>query len=324
MHGTLARKLFEPDALDRLARIADFDHNLVVDDFTTPEARAALSRAEIVVSSWGCPRIDAAVLASAPKLRAVVDAAGSVKGPVTNACWNRPLAVSSAAWANAIPVAEYTLAAILFAGKRVLPLSAGYRRQRAAFDWRAVENVPGNYRRVVGIVGASRVGRMVLGFLRRHDLRVLVHDPYLTREEACALGVKVVGLDELCALSDVVSIHDPALPEAGHLVDARRLALMRPGTTVINTARGSLVDQAALAAELRSGRLDAVLDVTTPDQLPSSLHDLPNVLLTPRVAGSHGDELHRLADAAIAEVARYAEGQPFMHPVLRRELDRTA
>jgi phosphoglycerate dehydrogenase-like enzyme len=323
MHHAVARKLLDSDALDRLARVAEFDRNLVVEDFSGATARAVLSSTEVIVSSRGCPRIDATVLAAAPRLRAIVHAAGSGE-PVTDACWNRSIAVSSAAWADAIPVAEYTLAAILFASKRVLPLSADYRRRRASFDWQAVENVPGNYQRTVGIVGASRVARMVLGFLRRHDLRVLVHDPSFTPEEACALGVRAAGLDELCALSDVVTVHGPASPGPGNLVDARRLALLRPGATVINTAGATLVDQIALTAELRSGRLNAVLDVTTPDQLPSGspLYDLPNVLLTPHLAGSHGDELHRLADAAVAEVARYAQGQPFLHPVQRREVDR--
>jgi phosphoglycerate dehydrogenase-like enzyme len=110
------------------------------------------------------------------------------------------------------------------------------------------------------------------------------------------------------------------------MLDKRRLALIRDGATVINTARGSLVDGDALAGELASGRLYAVIDVTEPEVLPadSVLYDLPNVLLTPHIAGSVGNELHRLVDAAVDELARYAAGLDFAHPVLRHELARSA
>ncbi|MFC4008013.1 hydroxyacid dehydrogenase [Nonomuraea purpurea] len=313
MGHQIAAKLITGQVRDRLVTIADVDPGLVAADFADPAVEAALAEAEVLCTSWWCPPITHDVLARAPRLRAIVHAAGSVKHHVTEACWQRGIVVSSAAAANAEPVAEYTLASILFANKRVLDISKLYREHRSGLD--LDERFPGfgNYRRTIGIVGASRIGRRVIELLRPFELDVLVADPYLTDD----LGVPHVELDELFERCDVISLHAPALPETRHLIDAARLARMRDGATLINTARGALVDQDALVAELAGGRLYAVIDVTEPDVLPadSPLYDLPNVLLTPHIAGSLGGELARIADSALDELARYAQGLPFSYGV---------
>ncbi|SEG93448.1 Phosphoglycerate dehydrogenase [Nonomuraea solani] len=322
MGPDVAARLIVGEARDRLVSIADVDPDLVAADFTDPAVAAALAEAEVLVTSWYCPPITEDVLARAPRLRAIVHAAGTVKHHVTEACWRRGLAVSSAAAANAEPVAEYTLASILFAGKRVLDIARVYREERARVDLEARFPGFGNYRRTVGIIGASKIGRRVIELLRPFELEVLVADPYLSEN----LGVAHVELDELFERSDVVSLHAPELPETRHLVDAARLARMRDGATLINTARGSLVDQDALIAELSSGRLYAVIDVTEPDLLPpgSPLYDLPNVLLTPHIAGSLGGELARITHLALDELARHAQGLPFAHGVAAEALATSA
>lgn len=121
-------------------------------------------------------------------------------------------------------------------------------------------------------------------------------------------------------------MHAPQLPETHHLIGAAQLAAMATGTTLINTARGSLIDEDALLAELRSGRLHAVLDVTDPELPPalSPLYELPNVLLTPHIAGSQGNELHRMADQALDEMERFASGLPFADPVHAGSLQHSA
>ncbi|MEV8595424.1 hydroxyacid dehydrogenase [Streptomyces sp. NPDC052012] len=326
MHTDLAGRLFDDATMRRLTALAELDPDLVVDDFAAPAAEKALRDTEVIVSCWGCPPLTQDVLDRAPRLRAVVHAAGSVKHHITDACWRRGLEVTSAAWANALPVAEYTVAFVFLAGKDVLRIRDDYRARRAPHDWQSAYAGAGNHRRTVGIVGASRIGRRVLELLRPHDLELLLHDPYLLPGEAERLGATPVGLDELCSRSDVVSVHAPELPATRHLLSRDRLALMRTGATLINTSRGSLVDQQALTEELVSGRLDAVLDVTVPEVLPpdSPLYDLPNVLLTPHIAGSLGNELHRMAAAAADELERYVTGRPFAHPVSAEEWERSA
>jgi phosphoglycerate dehydrogenase-like enzyme len=320
--------ILDEKALRRLDRAAAVEPGLLLTDFASlsPESERALATAEVLLSGWGCPPLSADALALMPRLRAVIHAAGSVKHHMTDAAWDRGLAVTSAARANALPVAEYTVAAILFANKRVLEGAHVYRRTRSRPDFLALFPEIGNYRRTVGIVGASTIGRRVIELLRPFDLTVLVHDPYLDRVEAGALGAELVDLDTLARTSDVVSVHAPELPETYHQFSRERLALLRDGATFINTARGSLVDTDALTEELVAGRIHAVLDVTDPEPLPadSPLFDLPNVLLTPHQAGSFGNELRRLADTAIDELERYARGLPFAHPVHATALSRSA
>ncbi len=328
MSGETRDAILLPAALERLAQVADVQPALLVTDFGAddPAQRAALRDTEALFTGWGCPPLDAAALTAMPRLRAVVHAAGSVKHHITQEVWDRGITVSTAATANALPVAEYTVAAILFTNKHVLGSARVYRETRTRVNLLAEFPGIGNYRRTVGLVGASRIGRRVAELLRPFDLRVLVHDPYLDEKTAQALGAELTPLDALVAQSDVVSIHAPELPQTRHLFDAGRLALMRDGATLVNTARGSLVDTDALVKELVSGRIDAVLDHTEPEVLPadSPLYDLPNVLLTPHIAGSQGGELHRLADAAVDELERYAHGLPFAHAVDPRTLHQQA
>jgi phosphoglycerate dehydrogenase-like enzyme len=328
MSPATAAAVLGTDARRRLLDLVDVDPDLVLTELRSGAARSALARAEVLVTGWGCPPIDAEALLAAPRLRAVVHTAGTVKHHVTEACWQRGIQVASAAAANAVPVAEYTMAAVLFAHKRVLRARDGYARTRGQddADWQAGLAGAGNYRRRVGIVGASRIGRRVIDLLHRFDLDLWVSDPYLEPDEAARLGVRPSSLPELFAACDTVSVHAPLLPETVGLVTAELLAAMPDGATLINTARGDLIDQAALERELRSGRIDAVLDVTSPEPLPadSPLYTLPNVLLTPHIAGSVGNELRRLADFALDELERWTQGVPFLDPVRPSAWDRTA
>jgi len=319
-------ELFTAEHFARLDAVADVPEREPLTVFGDERAAALLPRAEILLTGWGCPPLDGAALALAPRLRAVVHAAGTVKLHVTDACWERGLLISSAAAANAVPVAEYTLAAILFANKRVFRLQRRYRELREVRLWPLEAPGLGNYRKVVGLVGASQVGRRVLELLRPFDFELLLHDPYVGADEAAALGARWLELDALLAAADVVSLHAPALPDTHQLLDRRRLALLRDGATLINTARGWLIDGDALADELVSGRIDAVLDTTEPEVLPadSPLYDLPNVFLTPHIAGALGRETERLGTHAVAEIERYARGEAFAHAVRREELGRLA
>lgn len=306
--------LCTPEIASRLAALADVDLSVVVEDFdSVPD----LDQADVLLTGWGCAPVDVDVLDRAPNLQAIIHTAGSVKHHVTQACWDRGIAVSSGVEENALPVAEYTLGAILFAQKRVLEASHAYKANRGRAALAAAYPFLGNYRRTVGIIGASRIGRRVIELLKPFDMEVLLADPHVDEGGASRLGVTLVELDELMAASDTVSLHAPSLPETAGMIDRRRLALMRDGAVFINTARGALVDEGALTDELVSGRLHAAIDVTCVEPLPtdSALWDLPNVLLTPHVAGSLGGELARLVDHALDELERWNDGQSFATPV---------
>lgn len=317
--------LFPPHLMTRLGRTVDIDPGLVVRDFTDPAAADALAAAEILVTGWGCPRLDGAALAATPRLRAVLHAAGSVRSLVGEELWGRGITVSSAVTGNALPVAEYTLAMILLAGKDAFGHRERFRARHTPPTPQETATI-GNVGRRVGVIGASRVGRRLLELLRPFDLTVLLHDPYVGAAEAAALGAESVPLDRLLGSSDIVTLHAPDIPETYRMLDAGRLALIRDGGVLINTARGALIDPAALTEELVSGRLHAVLDVTEPEPLPahSPLYDLPNVFLTPHIAGSLGNELERLGRIVVEEGERLAAGRALGHEVRVQDLGRVA
>ncbi len=284
------------------------------------EAAAVLAEAEVIVGHWGCPPLDADMLDQAPRLGLFAYAAGTVKMTLTDAVWDRGIRVTSGANANAEPVAEFTLAAILFANKGVL-----WRRGPADFSALSAmgDRQWGNYGRTIGIVGASLIGRRVIELLRAFPhLKVTLYDPYVTSEEAASRGVEKLELNELCAGADVLSIHAPALPETMHMIGADQLSALPDGATVINTARGPLIDHDALMAHLASGRLYAILDVTDPEPLPdnSPLLEMPNVWISPHLAGSQGTELARMTDYVIEEVRRWSAGEPALNEVTRDRL----
>lgn len=288
---------------------------------TPTPATTALAAVEVLITGWGCPPIGPAELSAMPRLAAVIHAAGSVKGHLDDEAWDRGVRVTSAASANAYPVAEYTLAMILLAGKRVPDYIRRYAADPGLYDESPDPSI-GNFGRTVGIVGASRVGRRVIELLRPFDVDVLLYDPYLAAGDPVLADATRVELDELFALSSIVSIHAPLLPETVGMVGAKQLALLPDGATVINTARAPIVDQDALAAAVRDRGLRAILDVTDPEPLPSGhqLRELDGVVLTPHVAGALGTELRRLGACARREAELFVAGAPAAFPVTKEAL----
>ncbi|HZX05396.1 hydroxyacid dehydrogenase [Kribbella sp.] len=284
-----------------------------------------LADADVLLTGWDCPRITAEVLDAAPKLRAIVHAAGTIKTFVDPVVFERGVEVSSAAAANAIPVAEFTVAAIVLAAKRAFRQRDWYRTSGTK---RPLPGAPilGALGTTVGVLGASRIGRQVIERLRYLDVDVLVSDPYLSPAEAAALGARWCELPKLFAASDIVTVHAPLLPETTGLVTGDLLAAMPDGGVLINTARGPVVDHVALERECVAGRLDAVLDVTDPEPLPpdSPMLRLPNVFVTPHLAGAMGNESTRLGDAAVDEIERLAAGHSLAHGIHREDLGRIA
>lgn len=325
MMDGLVPHAFDDAQLDRLRAVGDLLVDGAVGEFDSSAARALLADADVLVGHWGCPTLTASVMANAPRLSLFAYAAGTVKWQVTDAVWEHGVVVTSAAAANAVPVAEYTLAMVLLAGKGVL----SSRESMRSPGWRPPLDPlrAGNHGLRVGLVGASHVGRLVIELLRPHDVHVAVHDPYLSAEEADALGVELVeDLTELCGSVDVLSLHAPDVEATRSMIGAAQLAALRDGATFINTARPALVDTAALTAELTAQRISAVLDVTDPEPMPHDhpLLALPNVFVTPHVAGASGNELGRLAELAVREVERFAAGAPPLYPVRAEDLDRIA
>ena len=315
---------FGPAHWDRLASIATIINREPLRALDDARAAEVLGDADVLLGHWGCPTLTPEVIALAPQLKLFAYAAGTVKWQITDAVWDHSVVVTSAAAANAVPVAEYTVAMILLANKGALLFRERLRDPAAQVRF---PTQIGNVAKRIGIIGASFVGRAVVALLRPYQLSVVIYDPFMTNEEAKALGVELVDtVRELCATCDVVSLHAPDIPATRGMLGADEFAAMRNGVVFINTARPALIDQNALVRELTTGRISAILDVTEPEPLPtdSPLLALPNVFVTPHIAGSIGPELGRMADLAITEIERFAAGLAPLHPVTRADMDRIA
>ncbi|RAJ90444.1 phosphoglycerate dehydrogenase-like enzyme [Streptomyces sp. PsTaAH-137] len=323
MGAEVVERVFPPGLRARLGRSVRLAPVPLTGPLDGPGAAEVLAGTEILVTGWSCPPLTPQVLDRTPRLRAVVHAAGSVRPLVTDAVWERGLLVSSAADANAGPVVAFTLAAVAFAAKNALATAARY-----AGAWPRFHERSGADGCTVGVIGASRIGRRVIEALRADPAgyRVLLCDPYVDEAGAARLGAELTDLAGLCRRSAVVSVHAPELPETRGLLSAGMLRLIPDGGTLINTARGSLVDTGALAAECAGGRLSAFLDVTEPEPLPAGhpLLALPNVLVTPHIAGAQGTEVERLGRFAVEEVERFVAGRELAGRTVRGDLLRVA
>ena len=324
--GTLADQ-FDASRMNRLGQLVQLVDPAWTESLDEPGLAARLAEVEILITSWGVPRLDAARLDSMPLLRAVFHCAGTVRSFVSDELWERGILVTNGADANAIPVAEFTFASIVLAGKKAQVLANDARTGREDWSYASSRGELGNIGRTIGVVGFSRIGRRVVKLVQQlQDVTCLVADPYADPAAVAAAGGKLVVLDQLLSESDIVSIHAPALPQTRHMIGAPQLALLRDNATLINTARGSLVDTAALEAACSSGRIHAILDVTEPEPLPagSVLYDLPNVVLTPHIAGSLGTETRRMSDTALDELERYLAGKDLLAEVSAEDLSVSA
>jgi phosphoglycerate dehydrogenase-like enzyme len=289
-----------------------------VDVLDQDAVRAALGEAEIVLSSWGMPAMTPEVLRAAPQLRIIIYGAGSIKGFVTDEVFRRSITVTSAAAANGRVVAEYVVALMTMCLKDAWRFVRDPVSTIPYFARETALNGHGGFASTtVGIVSASAVGRAVIALLASYPCDVLLYDPYVSSDEAEAMGVRLAELDDLFRRAHIVSLHAPDLPELRGLVDARRLSLMRDGAWFINTARGALVDESALARELAAGRIGACLDVTNPEPPAESnpLLAMPNVVVTPHIAGAIGHDCRRLGALCMAELDRYLRGEPPLHAI---------
>ncbi len=249
MHPVVKEELLREAHLQRLERSCRLIDGTPFRNFDALGEQSG--RVQVLITSWGCPPIDRAVVAGMPGLKLIAHLAGSVKGFIDDSVWRMGIQITNAVAANAVPVAEYTLAAILFSNKQVLRLAEFYRKHHEnRAPWAKEAPNVGNYQKTVGIIGASHVGRKVIELLRPFDIKVLLYDPYITPLQGRELGAHKAGLSELLSNSDVVSMHAPLLNETRHMLGAREFALMQDGATFINTARGAVIDQQALESRI--------------------------------------------------------------------------
>ncbi|RST18972.1 phosphoglycerate dehydrogenase [Streptomyces sp. WAC05374] len=281
---------------------------------TTGEDPAALRGAHVVITALG--PVTAGHLAAAPDLELVQCASHGYDYVDVAAARERgvPVCTIGSSGAEGQNVAEHTFALMLALAKQVVPAHTAL----AGGDWALPRLRPSLTElsgKTLGIVGLGAIGREVA----RRAVVFGMHVVYAGRRrvspdtEALLGGARHLELDELLRTADYVTLHAPLTGATRHLLDARRLALLKPTAFVINTARGALVDQDALADALDSGALaGAALDVFDPEPPPASLRLLkaPNVVLSPHAAGVTRETVVRIALAAVENVAGHLSGKP--------------
>lgn len=283
------------------------------------EIASEMQSMDVLFTGWGAPVLDADFLRSAPNLKAVFYGAGSVKNTVTDDFWKRKIPLVSAGSANAIPVMEFALAQIILLLKDAYRFAQAVRTTRT---WVKHWPVRGAFRSTVGLVSLGAIGSLLANRLKAFDVHVVAYDPFLSEAQARELGVKLVSLEELMAQSDVVSVHTPLLPETRGMIDEGLLTSMKKGASLINTARGAVIDQEALTRVLqRRDDLFAVLDVMWPQPPPkeSPLFSLSNVVITPHIAGSMYGECARMGWLVLEELKRFLAGKS-LHAEIRQSM----
>jgi phosphoglycerate dehydrogenase-like enzyme len=305
---------------ERLAELTDlYPHVVNASNFAEHAAR--LADVEVIFATWGLPAFGDAHFAALPKLRAVFYAAGNVKAFAAPLVARDVVLVS--AWAvNAIATAQLVFAQILltcrgyyrgvrqYAAGKELEAAKSFRRAGAAGE-------------TIGLLGMGWIARRLTQHLHDVGLRVVAHDPTLTDERAGAIGVEKVALEDLFARAYVVSNHVPDLPTTKRMLGGALFARMREGATFINSGRGAQVVEDELVRVLRERPdLTALLDVTDPEPpaADSALWTLPNVVISPHIGGTIGDEVGRLADCVLAEFEAWQAGRPLQYQVTREIL----
>ena len=323
MKKNLPSALFDEGQWDRLEAVTDLDrdHLTVINDFDDPAFSAQMANADYLLYGWKAPKITAQALNRMPNLKGVIAAQGSAYRDFTpeavDLAHERGIIATNVQVANSVPVAEYCLGVVLLESRFYSCSAHDYRNVRGRIDREAAYPASGTYGKTIGIVTATaRIARNFMELLRPFDFRVLAWSRHAEEGFSERYGVETVDLDELFRSSDIVSIHTPGIPATAGMITAHHLGLMKDGALLINSARGSVVDHAALEKELVSGRIRAVLDVTDPDEplrADSPLWDLENVVLTPHIAGSMGSDLKRMGESVVQEFERIAAGETVLH-----------
>lgn len=286
-----------------------------------------LEQADVIFSGWGGPLLDEDFLAAAPRLKAFFYGAGTIRALVTDAFWRSGILITSAAAANAVPVAEFTLAQIILSLRLAWRAALDIKRE-GRYSTEIKQRIPGVYRTTVGLISLGLIGRMVAEHLRILDVHVIAYDPFVQPETAAQLNLELCAtLDEVFQRAEVVSLHTPWLKETEGMITGAHFRQMKPNATFINTARGAVVREAEMIEVLQQRPdLTALLDVTYPEPPAeaSPLLTLPNIVLTPHLAGSTNQECERMGRYMVEELERFVKGEPLRYGITREQFQRMA
>lgn len=267
------------------------------------------ARPVAILSRMG--RIDAAVFAAAPELRVISKHGVGVDNIDVDLASAHGVPVLVATGANAVSVAEHAMALLFAVAKRLLPLDAGLRAGRWEKPGFKGRELAGSR---IGLVAFGSIARQMARYAQAFGMQVCAFDPFCPDEVFAETGVtRIATLDELVARCEVISLHSPLTPDTRNMIDARRLALMRPDAIVINTGRGGLIDEAALAAALAEGRIAGAGLDTFAQEPPAPDHPFwsePRLVMTPHIGGVTTAANERVGVDAAQGIVDVLAGRP--------------
>lgn len=319
-------RVYDSETLHSLQQLTGIEPNIFckADVLRQPEN---FSDVEFVFSTWGMPEFtENEIQQYFPSLKCVFYGAGSVQA------FARPflacgVKVISAWAANAVPVAEMTVAQIVLANKGYFLSSRIFHQNGRMRASEAFDKCRGNYGETVGLIGAGMIGRLVIEMLKTYRLNVIVFDPFLPDEKAAELGVEKCDLPTLFERAFVVSNHLANNEQTRGMLNYSLFTRMRENAVFINTGRGAQVVEDDLVRILQERKdLTALLDVTMPEPPVEGhpFYTLPNCLLTPHIAGSAGDEVARMGEYMLEECKAYLTDRPLKYEVTEKMLETMA
>ncbi len=308
------KNTFIPGATaEKLEALGQVTWNTFHRQFDKMELREKLRGQDICITGWGCPKLDEDVLGNADKLKLVVHTGGSVAPIVSSYLYEKGIKVISGNKLYAESVAEGVLGYILCSLRGLV----FFNNELQAGSWRGGAYNEGLLDQTVGLVGFGMVAKYLAGMLKPFRAGIRVYDPYITEETCAEYGVECTNLEDLITTSKIISLHAPKIPETYHMIDKRLIRMIPDGALLVNTARGALIDEEALAGELRKNRFKAVLDVFEVEPLPveSGLRGLPNVILIPHMAGPTVDRRKIVTEELIKDMENFWAGKALKHEI---------
>lgn len=303
---------------ERLESVAEVEYNTMERNFTPEELKERLRGKDIALTGWGTGLFDETVLEGNDTLRLIAHTGGSVTPVMSDEAYERGIRVISGNEMYAESVAESVIAYALASLRRIPEF---IDRTRSGDWYHAGEVWEGLLDQTVGVIGFGMTSRHLFRMGKAFRLKFKVLEkPYLTSEVQQEYGFTTASLEEIFRTCKIVSLHCGMTKSYYHLVNRRLLEMMPDGALLINTARGPVIDEQALVAELKRGRIKAVLDVYEQEPLPadSELRSLPNVYSIPHMGGPTFDRRRMIAMALIDDIERLERGEA-LHMEITRE-----
>jgi phosphoglycerate dehydrogenase-like enzyme len=315
------RTFFTTKVKERLEGMSEVVWNPSAAALSQEQMAAGLAAADICISGWSTPQIDRSMLTRSP-LKLICNI-GNMKGSLHRDIFETDVKVSSSQGGFTQSVAEACLMLLMMSFRNTYRFM--HLLKTNTYRWKE-DREPGRsiHGKTIGVLGYGTIAKELIRLLRSFDAEIVVCDDYCSEEEGLREGFRVMALEPFLQSCDAVCIHHSLTANTYHLLDEPRLRMMKDNAIIVNTARGAIIDEQALIAELKQGRLFAALDVYEQEPIPSDspLRLLPNTIITPHISGFTYECRQGMVDAAVEDIRRFIQGEELLCQIDAAKYDR--